>query len=1093
MSAPGSLDGALVPSCVGVVAPRATFRTDAAVLPLDGTWSFAWFPSADTGVDLGDAGEGWAEMPVPGHWQLHGYGRPIYTNIRYPFPMDPPSVPDENPTGEYRRVVVLTGADLARDGRWLLRLEGVDSCAIVAVNGTVVGEVTGSRLPAEIDVTDVLRVGENVVGVRVHQWSTGSYLEDQDQWWLSGLFRSVSLVHRPAGGVRDVRVRASYDHRTGEGTLRVDVELAPASAGGAGSGGGAEARDGVASDGVASGGVVSGGDAVVRVPELGLGLRPGEPVTVPVEPWSAEVPRLYDVEVVTPTETVTLRVGFRTVAVVDGVFTVNGRRVLLRGVNRHEFDPREGRAVSRDVMEADVLAMKRHHCNAVRTSHYPPHPAFLDLCDEHGLYVMDECDLETHGFETEDWRGNPTDDPRFRDAMVDRMARMVERDKNHPSVVLWSLGNEAGRGRNLAAMAEDARSRDDRPIHYEPDQVLDVVDVYSRMYASVEETEAIGRGAEPQLDDLAADERRRRAPFVLCEYAHAMGNGPGGLADYERVLETYPRLMGGFVWEWFDHGIETRTASGETGYAYGGDFGEEIHDGSFVVDGLLLPDRTPSPGLVELAAVNAPLRIEAANRGRPPGSADDVTGPGERDVPAVSVRNRWEVLDTSGVEITWRTEVDGVGVADGVLDVPVLAPGAGAVVDLPARAWDAALDVRDAAFDARAEAGGGASIDAGADAGIGAGGRLSGAAEVWVTVEARVGARPWAPEGHRVGLGQVPLGTLPGPDGRGLAAVEGLDGRGSAAVGAPGHPVARVRSGDPVEPAPARADGAPVVVVERDLRIGPARFDARGTLVALGDLDVAHAGFDAMRPPTENDRAVGGGQSVSNLAAWTAAGLDRLRSRVREVRRTDDALLVRSRVAGSGTRSGFDVTYRWSAQDTALGPGVRLDLDVVPEGRWVGGLPRLGYTLALPMPSPGDVPVEYLGLGPGESYADSCAAARVGRWRTTVDGLATRYVVPQENGCRREVRWAAFDVAGGLTVQAHGRLDLTARTWSNAEIARAAHPHDLPVPSALWIHLDAGQDGLGSATCGPGVSVPHRYLPGPTRLSWTAAPAVPPR
>lgn len=971
--------GALVPECVGVLAPRATFQSTALMMSLDGPWRFACFPAADTGVALDDNGSGWEEIPVPGHWQLHGFGTPAYTNIRYPFPMDAPRVPDENPTGEYRRTMALTAEDLARPGAWVLRLEGVDSCAVVSVNGVEIGQITGSRLPAELDVTSVLTAGVNLVALRVHQWSTGSYLEDQDQWWMSGIFRSVSLVHRPAGGVRDVRLRADFDHITGEGTLHVDVDRSP--------GGHDEAR--------------------VRVVELGLDLAPGQSASMPVEPWSAEVPRRYEVEVFTQAETVRLWAGFRTVAVLDGVFTVNGSRVLLRGVNRHEFDPREGRAVSREVMEADVLAMKRHHCNAVRTSHYPPHPAFLDLCDEYGLYVMDECDVETHGYETEGWRGNPTDDPRFRAAMVDRMQRMVERDKNHPSVVMWSLGNEAGRGRNLAAMAQYTRSRDDRPLHYEPDQRLDVVDLYSRMYASVEEVEAVGLGAEPVLDDLTADARRRGAPFVLCEYAHAMGNGPGGLADYERVFEQYPRLMGGFVWEWFDHGLEV-IVDDTVGYAYGGDFAEEIHDGSFVIDGLLLPDRTPSPGLTELAAVNAPLRIEAT---------------GERQA---LIRNRWEVLDTSAVVFSWRVEVDGARVADGVMDVPVLAPGESVVVDLPAQA--------------RAAAG------APSDSGM----RLSGDAEVWVTIEATSPGGPWAPGGHQVGLGQVRLDDIPATD--------------------------ALQAGPRVEV----EDGGYVV--------GPARFDARGALVALGGMTVEHAGFDAMRAPTENDRYHGGGQSMSNLTAWRIAGLDRLRSRVDEVRVDDGGLVVRTRVAGAGSRAGFDVTCRWVAVQTVHGQGVRLDLHVYPQGQWTNALPRLGYSFALPVNDPGQVPVEYVGLGPGEAYSDSLSAVRFGRFFSTASQMATPYVVPQENGCRREVRWAHLAVAGGIALQSHSRLDLTVRTWSNAELTAARHTHELPAPSALWVHLDAGQEGLGSATCGPAVAIQHRYLPASTSLSWTAVP-----
>lgn len=1018
-----ALEGALVPECVGVLPPRATFATDAERRTLDGDWRFRLFPRAETAVGFGDHGSDWGVIDVPSHWQRRGHGSPAYLNIRYPFPLDVPNVPTDNPTGEYRRVVTLDDDALAAPGRWVLRLEGVDSCAVVGVNGIEIGQVTGSRLPAELDVTDALRPGANLLALRVHQWSTGSYVEDQDQWWMSGVFRSVSLDFRPAGGVRDLTVRADYDHTTGLGTLRVDVELAHDG----------RARDDGAADSTSA--AAARASVRVRVPELALNLAPGESATITVEPWSAEVPRLYDVEVTTPAESVRTRVGFRSIAIVDGVFTVNGRRVLLRGVNRHEFDPRDGRAVSREVMEADVLAMKRHHLNAVRTSHYPPHPAFLDLCDELGLYVMDECDLETHGFELEGWRGNPTDDPRFTPLLVDRMARMVERDKNHPSVIIWSLGNEAGRGRAIAAMAADARSRDDRPLHYEPDQQLETVDIYSRMYAPVEETEAVGRGAEPVLGDLVADARRRRAPFVLCEYAHAMGNGPGGLADYERLFTQYPRLMGGFVWEWYDHGLEAEGADGRATYRYGGDFGEEVHDGSFIIDGLLLPDRTPSPGLVELAAVNAPVRIGLTERG-------------------VTVHNRREVLDTSEVTFAWRIEVDGTAVADGVLDVPIIAPGGSVTVPLPI-----ALDgILDGAWERPS------------------GRRLCGAEEAWLTVTAMEPPRAWAPSGYEVGVGQLRL-----PDGAGAG---GAAGAGAGGAGGRGPKCSSGRS-----PRPA-AGG---------YELGPARFDADGTLVALGGYAVENAGFDAWRAPTENDRYHGGAQLMSNLSAWRNAGLDRLRSRVTSIEILDEELVVRARVAGSGTACGFAVTYRWSGVETPRGDGVRLDLEVTPEGEWTNALPRLGYTLAIPAEVPGEVPVEYYGLGPGEAYNDSRTAVRVGRWASTVSELATRYVMPQENGCRREVRWARIGLGagglgagGGLELEAEGRLDLTVREWSNAELDRARHLDELPSPSHLWIHLDAGQEGLGSATCGSAVAIQHRYLPGPSRLSWVAVPSGPP-
>jgi beta-galactosidase len=615
---------------VGTLPPRATARSDAPAIDLSGTWRFRLSPTiaeAPDGfwdVDYDDSG--WADLPVPSNWPMYGHGMAGYTNQAYPFPVDPPYVPTENPTGDHR---VAFDVPASWDGmRAVLSFGGVDSCGRVWLNGTELGVTQGSRLPAEFDVTDHLRPGgRNVLSVRVHQWSAGSYLEDQDMWWLPGIFREVTLQARPDSGIDDVFVHADYDHETGFGTLRVEAST----------------------------------DAVYTVPEFGLVDVPtGQTRTITaVQPWTAETPVLYDATLTTGSETVSLRIGFRTVAIVDGILTVNGRRIQFHGVNRHEFHPDLGRVVPLDLVRAELELMKRHHVNAIRTSHYPPHPAVLDLCDELGFWVVDECDLETHGFGLMGWHGNPSDDPRWADAYRDRMRRMVERDKNHPCVIMWSLGNEAGTGANLAAMAEWARSRDpSRPIHYEGDRECEYVDVDSRMYVRHHELDAIGHGEDP-------NERRAAMPFILCEYAHAMGNGPGGLAEYRHLFDTHPRCQGGFVWEWLDHGIRRRTPDGSEYYAYGGDFGEPLHDSNFIIDGLVFPDRTPSPAMAELAAVYAPVRIEPG----PPGT--------------VRITNRYAFRDLSHVRLTWRLAAEGEAIATGELSTGTIASGATEEVPLP--------------------------------------------------------------------------------------------------------------------------------------------------------------------------------------------------------------------------------------------------------------------------------------------------------------------------------------------------------------------------------------------------------------------------
>ncbi len=977
----------------GAGPPRAWPASDAQALDLSGSWRFRLSPRADADDAFADPGfddAGWATLPVPSHWQLHGYGAPAYTNVVYPFPVDPPHVPTDNPTGDYRVGFRLPG-DWAAE-RTLLRFEGVDSAFRVWLNGRELGGSTGSRLPAEFDATAALAPpgGDNLLAVRVRQWSAASYLEDQDMWWLSGIFREVRLLARPAGAIDDWFVHAGYDHETGAGTLRVEASV----------------------------------PARLTVPELGVDVAAGDTARLPaVEPWSAESPRLYDGQLASAGERVALRIGFRTVAVRDGLLTVNGRRVLFRGANRHEFHPDLGRAVGEDVMLADVLLMKRHNLNAVRTSHYPPHPRFLELCDSYGLYVIDECDLETHGFEPVGWRGNPADDPRWRDALVDRMRRMVERDKNRPSVVMWSLGNESGTGANLAAMAAWARERDpSRPLHYEGDRSCADVDVYSRMYPTHAEVDRIGRREEAPLDDPGLDARRRAMPFILCEYAHAMGNGPGGLWEYQDLFERHPRCQGGFVWEWIDHGLRAHTGDGAEFFAYGGDFGEPVHDGNFVADGLLFPDRTPSPGLAELKKVVEPVRI----------TADPAGG--------IRVANLHDVRDLSHLAFEWHLEEEGLPVASGPLEVPALAPGSAATVDLPPLPPTTA--------------------------------------ESWLTVRAVLATdHPWAPAGHEVAWGQLPIPpTPPEPDRTPdrptpTGAAQHPPGPG------PGPPVGErsPSGGGGGSGCPQPPGSAPHHPWAWELRPGHRAADpARRPRVDGPRVDL-------WRAPTDNDRGHHG-EAVEPL--WRRVGLDRLQHRVDEVAVEDGALVVRARVAPAGTDLGVAATYRWSA----VPGGLRLEVGVVPEGEWPCPLPRLGLRMAVPA---GLRRVEWFGRGPGEAYADTGRAARVGRFAATVEELQTPYLYPQENGNRAGVRWATLTDGDGNGIRVEGEptFELTARPWTSEQLDAARHPTDLRPGDRVWVNLDLAQQGIGSASCGPGVLPAYRLDPAPASFTVRLYPA----
>ena len=616
----------------GWIAPRARFATDARLLPLNGEWAFRLSPSpAVAPDDLVQAdGAGWERIPVPSSWPMQGHGLPGYTNTRFPFPIDPPHVPDDNPVGDFVRTFEWEDVDVAA----VLRLDGVDAIGEVLVNGVRLGSTAGSRLVHEFDLTAVLRRGTSTVALRVTQWAATSYLEDQDMWWLPGVFRDVAVQATPAGGLQDVRVEAHW--ADGTGLLLVD----------------ADTRDGAT--------------AVVDVPSLGLtGLATGVAHEVEVPAWTAETPSLVDVVVRTDGERASLRVGFRTITIEDAQLKVNGHRIRIRGVNRHEHHPDLGRVIPAELVRRELLLMKQHNINAIRTSHYPPHPDLPALADELGFYLVDECDLETHGFFHVDWRDNPSDDAAWEPAYLDRMRRTVSRDRNHASVILWSLGNEAGTGRNLEAMAALSHELDpSRPVHYEGDWSSTYVDVYSRMYAHQDEVDAIGRRAEEPLADAAADAHRRNLPFLQCEYVHAMGNGPGGLSEYEASFRKYDRTQGGFVWEWLEHGIRRTTDDGREFFAYGGDFGEELHDGNFVADGLVDADRNPRPGLLDYKKVVEPVELSVEGG-------------------VLSVTNLYDFVDLS--HLAFET-------SSGALDVPPVAPGETVTVPLPA--FEGVLTVR---------------------------------------------------------------------------------------------------------------------------------------------------------------------------------------------------------------------------------------------------------------------------------------------------------------------------------------------------------------------------------------------------------------
>ena len=632
-------------------AAEAATGTSSFVRSLAGTWKLHWARNhAETLEGWQDPARdvsGWDDIRVPGHLQLQGYGRPQYDNVQYPWDgheqIAPGQVPTRyNPVASYRTTFAVE-EDLARaltDGERLsVTFHGAESAVAVWLNGAWIGYATDSFTPSEFDLTPHVVAGENVLAVQVLTWTSASWLEDQDFFRFSGLFRDVTLTHRPAVHAEDVHVRTTVAEDLGSATVSVTVSLQ--------------------------------GEGSVRATLAGTPLAPGTDGALTVDVtaprlWSAEDPYLHDlvIEVLDTSgavvEHIPQPVGIRRFAIEDGLLRINGQRVVLKGTNRHEFGL-NGRVVTAEETARDLRIIKAAGMNAVRTSHYPNNSFFYDLCDRYGLYVIDEMNLETHGMWDAVWRDRitlaeavPGDDPAWLPALMDRAASMVERDKNHPCVVMWSCGNESYGGANLLEVADWFRSIDTRPVHYEgvhwDPRHPQTTDVVSQMYTPA-----------AQIEAFLAEHRDK--PFVLCEYAHAMGNSGGAVDKYVDLAYREPLFQGLFVWDFADQAVRTADRHGRAFDGYGGDFGEAPHDGDFCGNGLVLLDRTPTPKLAEIAYLYQPFAMTIA-----------------RD--AVTIENRFNFTGSAGYDATVTLSREGVVLASAPLATAV-APGATATYPLP--------------------------------------------------------------------------------------------------------------------------------------------------------------------------------------------------------------------------------------------------------------------------------------------------------------------------------------------------------------------------------------------------------------------------
>ena len=1000
----------LIPFPTEQAALTATdWRTSPYVKLLNGTWKFRWLKHpnqipADFYQPATDD-KNWDNLPVPSNWQVVGaregrpYDRPIFTNIKHPFPVTPPRITsDTNAVGLYR--MRFTVPANFQDRNVFLHFAGVQSTCRVFLNGQPVGYHEDSMTPAEFLITDKLKPGENLLAVEVINWSDGSYIEDQDFWRISGIFRDVFLYATPTTYLRDLYVTTDLDEQYLDATLKLTANvrnLAPTTT--------QPAyrlratlydpkRAVIFSETLSSETATNTGQEVI--------FRLNKAIKNPAL-WSAESPTLYTLTVQLigtdgqPSEAISQRVGFREMTLTDGQLLVNGKPVTYKGVNRHEFDPNTGRVIGRESMVQDIKLMKQYNINAVRTSHYPNVTDWYDLCDEYGLYVIDEANIESHDL----WyKGQtPAAKPEWRDAFIARGRAMVERDKNHPSIVIWSLGNETDMGQNFRDMADIMRLIDPtRPIHYEGRRPytgtsLTSFDIISTMYPSVD-------------DMVKLMEKDPARPLIVCEYAHAMGNSVGNLKEYWAAIDKYPRMQGGFIWDWVDQGLRLRNKAGK-------EFTDHINyiDGANAGDGLVNPDRTPQPEINEVKLVYQYVKL----------TAPTVLAAGQPV--KINLRNTYDFLSLEPFRLEWELIRNGEVTQRGAENNLVAKPGQTQVLTLPVR-LDAPVDTRQIDGNARPSA-----------ATIAEQNAQSG--EYFLNVHIRLKqATSWAPAGHDVASGQFPvkmneLSTTP---------VMGMN-RIPALKATPSPTGLTIQGKE--------------FIVGFDKATGTLnRWTYRGKSLITNGIKPSF-----FRVPTDNDE---GGGSRSFAARWRKAGLDTAKARPVEFKLDVRPQMVR--VSCTNEIVGDGGSFLQQTDYIVYGTGdVQITTTYTPSGT-LPPLARVGMQVQIPATITN---LKWYGRGPFESYADRKDAAHVGLYEGKVADQFFPYTMAQENGNKTDVRWAELtDGSGvGLLIMSDNNtlLNVNARDYTDAALLKAKQPdtQELERGNVTVVNIDLAQMGLG--------------------------------
>ena len=1020
-------------------------------MSLDGTWKFRWTPVPGERIidfyqtDFND--KDWKDFPVPANWEVNGYGTPIYVSAGYPFKIDPPRVMGEpkadyttykerNPVGQYRRTFVLP-VGWEADGQTFLRFEGVMSAFYVWINGERVGYSQGSMEPSEFNITDYLKTGENQIALEVYRYSDGSYLEDQDFWRFGGIHRSIHLIHTPDVRMRDYTIRtllASAGNYK-DFILQIDPQFS-VYRGMTGKGYTLQAvlKDVSGKEIVKLQGEV---EEILDLEHKASRMNEWYPQRGPrktgrlsamiksPERWTAETPYLYKLHLTLQNaegkviEQAEQSVGFRTVEINKGQLLINGNPVRFRGVNRHEHDPRTARVMSEERMLQDILLIKQANINAVRTSHYPNVSRWYELCDSLGLYVMDEADIEEHGL-----RGTLASTPDWYAAFMDRAVRMAERDKNYPSIVMWSMGNESGYGPNFAAISAWLHDFDPtRPVHYEGAQGVDgnpdpkTVDVISRFYTRVKQeylNPGIAEGEDKERAENARWERLLEIaertnddrPVMTSEYAHSMGNALGNFKEYWDEIYSNPRMLGGFIWDWVDQGIYKELPDGRIMVAYGGDFGDKPNLKAFCFNGLLMSDRETTPKYWEVKKVYAPVQL-AVNNGQ------------------LIVTNRNHHIDLSQYRCLWTLTIDGKQKEQGEITLPKVAPGESETITLPA--FRSLSDKK--ALNRKGNNSNSTNT-------------LSDCL-LKVSIVLKSDAL-WAKAGHEVTWEQFCLqqGELLSADLINKGALQVKEDDKSLSVSGRGFSVQWEKKA--VGSITSLMYNGKEILTQNHFPVQPVT--------------------QAFRAPTDNDKSFGNWLAKD----WQLHGMDypliSLESFDHEVR-ADGAVIVRIRTTNLYKEGNVTTTSVYTISSDGV---IDLKTTFLPQGV-LPELPRLGLAFCL---APAYNTFTWYGRGPQDNYPDRKTSAATGLWKGTVAEQYIHYPRPQDSGNKEEVQFFTLTDKQNKGIRVDAVEDVfsaSALHYTAQDLYKETHDCNLKSRPEIILSMDAAVLGLGNSSCGPGV------------------------